>query len=125
MFFKAAVTLRVQSQAFAIGGSQSQAIEIIRKQAFEFIRHFDLIGGQCALHLFALHMPVNHLRHDHFFVVVHAIKLPLIRRIGMLQIGNRAVGRYGEDVITRLSRANGFQIRLIIGMVAARPQQGG
>ena len=108
VLFEAAVALRIQIQTLTVCCFQTEVVQIARKQGFEIIGHLDLIGSQRAHNLFALHMPVGHLRHDHFFIIVHTVKLPLIGRIGMLQIGNRTVRGHGENIITGFGCTNGF-----------------
>ena len=98
MVFKAAVALGIQSQGFAFGRFQVQAVEIGGVQRFEEVGQFFLVVGQCAGDQLAFDAVVEH-GNIHFFVVVNAVELPFVSHVGMIQIGNRAVGGYGENFV--------------------------
>ena len=56
-------------------------------------------------------------------VVIDAVEFPFVGGIGLLQDGNRAVGRDGKDVVGGIGRSQRLQVGLVVGLVGAGPQQ--
>ena len=69
-------------------------------------------------------MVVDHGNVD-FFVVVHTVELPFVGGIGVFQIGNRAIGGYGEHVVRGVGRTQRAQIGRVFAGVAAGAEQCG
>ena len=63
------------------------------------------------------------LTHVDLGVLIDAIELPFIGGIGLLQNGNRAVGRDGKDVVGHVGGPQCRQVGLVVGLVGAGPQQ--
>ena len=116
MVFKAAVALGIQRQGFAFGGFQVQAVEVCGIQQFEEVGQFFLVIGQRTGDQLAFDAVVEH-GNVHFFVVVNAVELPFVSHVGMIQIGNRTVGGYGENFVAAVCRTQCFQIFFVIFLV--------
>ena len=56
-------------------------------------------------------------------VVIDAVEFPFVGGIGLLQDGNRAVGRDGKDVVGGVGGPQCLQVGLVVGLVGAGPQQ--
>ena len=70
-------------------------------------------------------MEIDHLPEDHLFIFIIAVKVPFVGCVGVVQVGDGAVGGDGVDIIVGIRGPQFFQIGFVVVAVSRDSQQGG